>query len=112
MLSNPVAFLFLALCARLISHLRLLGALLPLHVHDLGELEIGRVGGEQTSGAAVGAGKADLRVDVEQAAGAAGRPDDRCAVGLVMLGVVAGLGANEGVLGGSLCCVSQCIARS
>jgi hypothetical protein len=64
----------------------------------LGKLEIGGVGGEQTRSAAVGAGQANLRVDVEHAVCAAGRPDDRGAVGLVVLEVVAVGGAVELVL--------------
>jgi len=36
-----------------ISHLTLGGALLPLDVHNLGELQVSRVGGEETSGASV-----------------------------------------------------------
>ena len=54
----------------------------------MSELEIGRVGGEKTSGAAVGALQPDLRVDVEHAGGAAGRPDNRRAVGSVVLEVI------------------------
>jgi hypothetical protein len=77
-------------------------ALLPLHVHDLGELEISRVGGEQTSSAGVGAGQADLRVDVEHAVCAAGGPDNRGAVSLVVLEVVAVDGAVEFVFGAGL----------
>jgi hypothetical protein len=49
----------------------LFGALLPLDIHDLGEFEIGRVGGEQTGGRCVGAAQADLRVDVEHSGGTA-----------------------------------------
>lgn len=79
-----------------ISHLR--GALLPLHVHNLGEFKIGRVGGEETSGSVVGGGQADLRVDVEHARGAAGRPDNRRAVGSVVLEVVTVDGTLELVL--------------
>jgi len=60
-----------------ISRLSILfGALLPLDVHDLAELEVGRVGGEQTSRRRVGAGQAHLRVDVEHAGSAARRPYD------------------------------------
>jgi len=66
----------------------------------LSELEISRVGGEETSASAT---KADLGVDVEHAVGAAWRPDDRSAVGLVVLEVVASEGTLEVVLGGALC---------
>lgn len=79
----------------------LLGALLPLDVHNLGELEIGGIGGEET-GRGARAGEADLRVDVEHAVGAAGRPDNRCAIGLVVLEVVAVDGTDEVVLGRAL----------
>lgn len=68
----------------------------------MSELEIGRVGGEETSGAAVGGGQADLGVDVEHAGGAAGRPDNRRAVGSVVLEVVAVGGALKFVLGAAL----------
>ena len=68
----------------------------------MGELEIGRVGGEQTGGGAVGASQADLGVDVEHAGGTAGRPDNGGGVGLVVLEVVTGDWANEAVLGGGL----------
>jgi hypothetical protein len=72
----------------------------------LSEFEIGRVSGEQTSGAGVAAGQADLRVDVEHAVGAAWRPDDRCAVGLVVLEVIAVCRPVELVLSRSLSQVS------
>lgn len=55
----------------------------------MGEFEIGRVSGEEASGAGVAAGQADLRVDVEHAVGAAWRPYNRGAVRLVVLEVVA-----------------------
>lgn len=48
-----------------------LSALLPLHVNHLLELEVGRVGGEQTGGLGVGGSQADLRVYVEHVALAA-----------------------------------------
>jgi hypothetical protein len=77
----------------------LLVALLPLHVHDLLELQIRRVGRQQACGLGVRAGQADLAVDVEQVAlAAAGRHDGRRAVGLVVLEVVARHGAVESVL--------------
>jgi hypothetical protein len=77
-------------------------ALLPLDVHDLGELEISRVGGEQTGSRRAGGGQADLRVDVEHAGRAAGGPDDRGGVGLVVLEVIASNGALELVFSGGL----------
>ena len=85
-----------------ISSRRLFVALLPLNVHDLGELEISRVSGEQAGGCRGGAGQADLGVDVEHALRAAWRPDDRCAVCLVVLEVVTGQGTNEVVLSAGL----------
>jgi hypothetical protein len=72
----------------------------------LSELEIGRVGGEQARRRADGALEAHLRVDVEHAARAAGRPDDGGRVRLVVLEVVAGDGAGELVLSGGLGVVS------
>lgn len=83
----------------------LFGALLPLDVHDLSELEIGRVGCQQARCRGVGCCQADLRVDVEHAGGAAWRPDDRCAVGLVVLEVVAIHGTHEVVFSGALVAV-------
>ena len=71
------------------AYLLLGSALLPLHVHDLSKLEISRVSSQNTSGAGVTASQADLRVDVEHAAGTAWRPDNGCAVSLVVLEVVA-----------------------
>ena len=68
----------------------------------MGKLEIGRVGGEETSGAGVGGGQADLRVDVEHARGATGRPDGGDGVGCVVLEVVTSYRAGKGVLGGGL----------
>ena len=68
----------------------------------MGKLEIGRVGGEETSGAGVGGGQADLRVDVEHAVGAAWRPHDRGAVCFVVLEVVAVGRTIKFVLGGCL----------
>jgi hypothetical protein len=68
----------------------------------LSELEIGGVGGEQTSGRGIGGGHADLRVDVEHALGSAGGPYDGGAVGLVVLEIVAVYRANEVVLSGGL----------
>jgi hypothetical protein len=68
----------------------------------LGELEISGVGSEQTSGAGAAAGQADLRVDVEHAVCAAGGPDDRCAIGFVVLEVVAADRAVEFVFGAGL----------
>lgn len=79
-------------------------ALLPLYVHDLGELEVSGVGGEETGsfGSTAGVLEADLGVDVEVTCGTARRPDDRGAVGLVVLEVITSNGANEGVFGGGL----------
>lgn len=77
-------------------------ALLPLDVHDLSELEVGGVGGEETRGRGVGAGQADLGVDVEQAVLAARRPNNGRAVRLVVLGVITIDGAGESVAGRSL----------
>jgi hypothetical protein len=68
----------------------LLGALLPLHVDNLREFEIGRIGSEQTKGLGVRRGQADLGVDVEQALSATRRPNNRGAVGFIMFEVVAG----------------------
>lgn len=68
----------------------------------MGELEISRIGGQETLGGGVGGGQADLGVDVEHALGAAWRPDDRSAVGLVMLEVVASQGTLEFVGGAGL----------
>jgi hypothetical protein len=68
----------------------------------LGELEISRVGGEKTSGAGVGGGQADLRVDIEHACGAARRPDNRRAVGFVVLEVVTVGGTLKFVFGAGL----------
>ena len=75
---------------------------MPLHVHDLGELEVRGVGCEQAGSAGVGAGQADLRVDVQHAVCATRSPDDRRAVGFVVLEVVAVGGAVEFVFGASL----------
>jgi len=80
----------------------LCSALLPLDIRNLGELEIGRVGGEQTRSRGVGGRQANLRVDVERAARAARRPDGGDAVRLIVLQVVAVGGTLEGVLGGAL----------
>lgn len=80
----------------------LLSALLPLYIHDLSELEISRVGGEQASRLRVAGTEADLGVDVEHAISSARRPDDRGAVGLVVLEVIAGKRSDEVVLGGAL----------
>ena len=80
----------------------LLRAFLPLDIHDLGEFQISRVGGEQASGGGDCGCEADLRIDVEHASGAAWRPDDRSAIGLVVLEVVAGQGTNKVVLSGGL----------
>ena len=77
-------------------------ALLPLDVHNLSELEISRVGGEQTGGRGGLAFQADLGVDVEHTGGAAGGPYDGGGVSLVVLEVVAVDGALELVLGGRL----------
>jgi hypothetical protein len=95
-------------------------ALLPLHVNDLLELEVGGVGGEQTSSYecvsqidimtchghiltfGVSWGQADLRVDVT----AARRHNSGGAVSLVVLKVVASHWAIEGVLRAGLICVS------
>lgn len=66
------------------------------------ELEIGRVGREQTGGLGVSRGEAHLRVDVEQARGTAGGPDGRNGVGGVVLEVVTCHRALEGVLSGRL----------
>jgi hypothetical protein len=82
----------------------LFGALLPLDVHNLGELEIGRVGGEQTGGRAVGAGQANLRVDVEHTGRTAWRPDDGGGVSFIMLQIIAVHRTNKVVLCGRLCC--------
>jgi len=73
----------------------------------LGELEISRVGSEETSGAGVGAGQADLRVDVEHAAGTAWRPDNGGAVSLVVLEVVTVDWADERVFSGALISLSR-----
>lgn len=61
------------------------------------ELEVGRIGGQETGGSRVGARQADLRVDVEDTGLAARGPDYRCAVGFVMLEVVLGDGSLKGV---------------
>jgi hypothetical protein len=82
-----------------INNRNLLSALLPLDVHDLSELEVRRVRGEQAGGRRVGGRQADLRVDVEHACSTAGGPDDRSGVGFVVLEVVAVDGADEGVFG-------------
>lgn len=82
--------------------LDLLVALLPLYVHDLGELEIGRVRGEEAIGRRVGGSHADLGVDVEHAFRTAGRPDNRGAVSFIMLKVVAIQWTNEVVFRGRL----------
>jgi hypothetical protein len=82
-----------------INNRNLLSALLPLDVHDLSELEVRRVRGEQAGGRRVGSRQADLRVDVEHACSTAGGPDDRGGVGFVVLEVVAVDGADEGVFG-------------
>lgn len=68
----------------------LLGALLPLEVVNLGELEIGRVNGEQGSLRARGR-DADLGVDVQQALLAARRPDGALDAELVRLEIVVGV---------------------
>lgn len=81
---------------------RLCGALLPLDVRDLCELEIGRIGCEKTGCRGVGGREADLRVDVEHARGAARRPDGGDGVGGVVLEVVTCYRAGKGVLGGGL----------
>jgi hypothetical protein len=68
-----------------------------LDVHDLGELEVGRVGGEQTSSGGAFRLQANLRVDVEVGRLAARRPDNGGAVSLVMLDVVLGHWALKGI---------------
>ena len=73
-----------------------------MYVHDLSELKIRRVGGEQTGSRGVACSKADLRVNVEQALSSAWRPDDGHVVSLVVLKVVAGYRADEVVLGRGL----------
>lgn len=78
----------------------------------MGELEISRVGGEQTSGGAVGGTQADLRVDVEHARSATWGPDDRGAVGLIVLEVITSQGANEVVLSARLFDCQLCIQMS
>jgi hypothetical protein len=89
-------------CALQTLTLYLFVALLPLNVHNLRELEISRVGREQTGGRADARCKADLRVDVEHAGRAAGGPDNGGGVSLVVLEVVAVNGALEDVFGGGL----------
>lgn len=93
---------FLGALDDILSFLHLFVALLPLDVHDLGELEIGRVGGEQTGSLAVAGLEADLGVDVEHTGGTAWRPDDGGRVSLVVLEVIAVGGALELVGGGGL----------
>jgi hypothetical protein len=73
-----------------------------LYVHDLCELEISGIGGEETRSGGVGGGHADLRVDIEHTFGAAGRPDDGSAVGFVVLEVVTAYGTDKVILGGGL----------
>ena len=73
-----------------------------MYVHDLRELEIRGVGGEQTSGGGIACSEADLRVNIEQALSSAWRPDDGHVVSLVVLKVVAGYRADEVVLGRGL----------
>jgi hypothetical protein len=77
-------------------------ALLPLNVHDLSELEISRVGGEQTGSRRRRASQADLGVDVEHAGRSAGGPDNGGRVGLIVLEVVTDDGTVELVFGGGL----------
>lgn len=75
------------------------GALLPLHVNDLLELEVGGVGGEQTGSLRVGGGQADLGVDVQQVAlAAARRHHNGSAVRLIVLEVITSHRSIEGVL--------------
>lgn len=84
------------------------GALLPLHVDNLPELEVGGVGREQTSSLRVCGCQPDLRVNVQQVAlAAARRHDDRRAIGFVVFEVVSGHGTNEVVLRASLGLVSK-----
>lgn len=86
-----------------ISRLTGQSALLPLHVHHLLELEVGRICGEQTNSLGVGGSQADLRVDVQHVAlAAAWRHNDRCAIGFIVLEVVASDWAIESVLRASL----------
>ena len=77
-----------------------LRALLPCDVHNLGELEIGGIGGEDALGGGVGRGQADLGVDVEHALSTTWRPNNRSAVSLVRLAVISNEWAGE-FLGGA-----------
>lgn len=98
-----------------ISHLNhrfgLGSALLPLHVHDLCEFEIGRIRGEQASSRRVGARQANLRIDVEHTGLAAGGPHNRRVVGFVVLEVVLVDGPVKGVGRAGLFCLAGKVVR-
>jgi len=70
-------------------------ALAPLEVIDLGDLEVGGVGGEQTGFGRLLGREAELGVDVQRDVGSAGRPDYGFDEKLVADEVVSCLGSVE-----------------
>jgi hypothetical protein len=72
--------------------------LAPLEVVDLGDLEVGGVGGEQTRGRWDSGSKAKLRVDVEGQVGTAFGPDLRLDEEVVGDEVIPARGAFPGGL--------------
>jgi len=81
--------------------------LAPLEVVDLGDLEVGGVGGEQTRGRWDGGSKAELRVDVKGEIGTALGPDFGLDEELIGDEVVAARGAFPGGLQGGLGSLSR-----
>jgi hypothetical protein len=81
-------------------------ALLPRHMQLLGEGDGGIVVAELAGLGALLVGERDTVVDVEDAVGAAGRPDGRRGLDAVLLGVdlpvLEGAATNEGGAGGLL----------
>ena len=75
---------------------------LPLDAHDVGDVAVDGVVGQEAGGGGRGAGQADLGVDVEGESGAAGRPDRGSEGNTVGDKVVAGHGALEVGLCGDL----------
>jgi hypothetical protein len=75
---------------------------LPLDAHDVSDVAVDGVIGQEAGGGGGGAGQADLGVDVEGQGGAAGRPDGRGEGDVIGDEVVAGHGAVEVGLRGDL----------
>ena len=77
-------------------------ALLPVDVDDLLEAAVNGIRGQQTLGILIGAGQADLGVDVHRAIGTARRPDNGRHVGLVVHQVILVKRAHPGGGGAGL----------